>query len=142
MITKSCERNDSFFNFFLASFLSDGYILLSLGRLQAVEQQQQQQQSSGRWLPKVELSQLPGWIRNWILFLFCYPSGPDPVPPPQGVWGLVVMEWRGWGGGGTAGLDLCHVAVTGAPHWAHIRPHLSPQNQAVCLGSSCIRPGV
>lgn len=37
--------------------------------------------AAARLLPKMELSQLPGWIRNWILFLFCYPSGPDPVSP-------------------------------------------------------------
>eukprot|EP00064_Thunnus_orientalis_P019980 superscaffoldBa00005261_g20111 len=30
------------------------------------------------------------------------------------------------GAGGKAGLDLCQVAVTGAPQQAHIRPHLSP----------------
>lgn len=57
---------------------------------------EQQQQSSGRWLPKMELSQLPGWIRNWILFLFCYPSGPDPVSPPRGM----RVSGDGVGGGG------------------------------------------
>lgn len=133
----------SFFPYFLLSFLPSFplsrrlYILLSPGRLQAVEQQQQ---SSGRWLPKMELSQLPGWIRNWILFLFCYPSGPDPVSPPRGM--RVSDDGVGGRAGGTAGLDLCQVAVTGAPQWAHIRPHLYPQNQAVCLGSRCSRPGV
>lgn len=34
---------------------------------------------------KMELSRLPGWIRNWILLLFCYPSGADPVGRRGGV---------------------------------------------------------
>lgn len=92
--------------------------MLSSGRLQAAEQQQQQQQSSGRWLPKMELSQLPGWIRNWILFLFCYPSGPDPVSP-QGVWGLVVMEDGVGGDGEVRSLPgRCHRSTSAGPHQA------------------------
>lgn len=62
--------------YFLHSFFPCFSLFLSPGRLQAMEQQQ-----SACWLPKVELSQLPDWIRNWILFLFCYPFGPDPVSP-------------------------------------------------------------
>lgn len=87
----------------------------------------------------MELSGLPGGIRNWILFLFCYPFGPDPVSPLRGVG----VSGDGVGGvSGTVGFDLCQVAVTGAPQRAHIRPHLSPQRQAVRLGSSCCRLGV
>lgn len=88
-------------------------------------EQQQQQSPSGRWLPKMELSQLPGWIRNWILFLFCYPSGPDPVSPLRGVGERVGVSGDGAGGVGGrwyAGVrslpGRCHRSTSVGPHQA------------------------
>ncbi|KAK2817548.1 hypothetical protein Q5P01_025739 [Channa striata] len=70
------------------------HIFLSLRRLQAVEEQQQQQ--SGHWLPKMELSQLPGWIRNWILFHSVIPLDQILFPPR-----VLGEEWGGPASGHT-----------------------------------------
>lgn len=108
----------------LPSFSPHGYIFCST-RLQAVEQQQQQQ-SSGRWLPKMELSQLPGWIRNWILFLFCYPSGPDPVSPPRGVGVSGDGVRRGVYSGVRSLPGRCHRSTSVGPHQATPVPPTKP----------------